>query len=166
MRDLPTLFPFRAQYFPVSGLLDPPQNLPTYIDALRLKALHILSPQQQDLSRALANLQCRALADLQNLYREPYSLHPRPDRDTAMDRVGELLDEDAKHTLREFLNTNPQRLPYRRGRTQVVDADSFLFAENGQYKNVAAQKRDLEDFKAETADAEAELAALEQESAA
>jgi hypothetical protein len=80
-----------------------------------------------------------------------------------MDRVGEYLDEESKHTLHDFLDTDPKRLPSRRERTQVVDADLFLFAESGKYKNVATQKSDLEDLKTERADTKAYLEALERE---
>ncbi|KAJ7925987.1 hypothetical protein B0H13DRAFT_1974132 [Mycena leptocephala] len=140
----------------LSRLLDPPQDLPNHINALRLKALGILSPQQQHL--------CRVLVDVQESNGERHFLHhPRPDRDTAMDRVGEYLDEESKHTLHDFLDTDPKRLPSRRERTQVVDADLFLFAESGKYKNVATQKSDLEDLKTERADTKAYLEALERE---
>lgn len=133
VRDLSPLFPFHAQYFPVPRLLDHPQNLSNDVDALRLKALHILGPQQQHL-----------LVDMQESDSQRNFLHhPRPDRDTTMDRLGEFLDEEAKYTLREFLNTDPKRLPSRRERTQVIDADLFLFAEEGTYRNVAARKSDL-----------------------
>ncbi|KAJ7665627.1 hypothetical protein B0H14DRAFT_3909943 [Mycena olivaceomarginata] len=88
--------------------------------------------------------------------------HPRPDRDTAMDRVADFLDDETQNTLHEFLETHPKRLPSRRERTQVADPDLFLFAEEG---NEAAQKGDLENLRAERADTEAYLEALEQEAA-
>ncbi|KAJ7804253.1 hypothetical protein B0H14DRAFT_3486473 [Mycena olivaceomarginata] len=142
----------------LSRLVDPPQNLPSNVDALRLKAFYILSPQQQRL--------CRGLLDVQESDGQRNFLpHPRPDRDTAMDRVGDFLDDEDQNTLREFLRTDPKRLPSRRERTRVADPDLFLFAREGEYKNVAAQKVDLENLKAERADTAAYLEAQEQKAA-
>ncbi|KAJ7709180.1 hypothetical protein B0H14DRAFT_3642249 [Mycena olivaceomarginata] len=105
----------------LSQLLDPPQNLPSDVDALRLKAFNILSPQQQRL--------CRGLLDVQESDgRRNFLHHPPPDRDTAMDRVGDFLDDEDQKTLRKFLKTDPKRLPSRRERTRVADPDLFLFA--------------------------------------
>ncbi|KAJ7692980.1 hypothetical protein B0H14DRAFT_3662611 [Mycena olivaceomarginata] len=142
----------------LSRLLDPPQNLPSDVDALRLKGFNILSPQQQCL--------CRGLLDVQGSDGQRNFLHhPRPDRDTAMDRVGDLLDDEDQNTLREFLKTDPKRLPSCQERTQVAHPDLFLFAREGEYKNVTAQKVDLENLRAERADTAAYLEALEQKAA-
>ncbi|KAJ7309962.1 hypothetical protein DFH08DRAFT_899033 [Mycena albidolilacea] len=128
------------------------------VDALHLKAFDILSPQQQRL--------CRGLLDVQESDgRRNFLHHPRPDRDTAMDRVGDFLDEEDQNTLREFLKTDPKRIPSRRERTRVADPDLFLFAREGEYKNVAAQKVDLENLSAKRADIAAYLEALEQKAA-
>ncbi|KAJ7834764.1 hypothetical protein B0H14DRAFT_3708992 [Mycena olivaceomarginata] len=141
-----------------SRLLDPPQNLPSDVDALRLKAFNILSPQQQRL--------CRGLLDVQESDGQRNFLHhPRPDRNTVMDRVGDFLDDEDQNTLCEFLKTDPKRLHSRRERTQGADPDLFLFAREGEYKNVAAQKIDLENLRAERADTAAYLEVLEQKAA-
>jgi hypothetical protein len=82
-----------------------------------------------------------------------------------MDRVGDFLDDEDQNTLREFLKTDPTRLPSRREQTRVADPDLFLFAREGEYKNAAAQKMDLENLRAERADTAAYLEALEQKAA-
>lgn len=57
VRDLSPLSPFRAQHFPVAQLLNPGKTLTQDIDELRLRALSILSPQQQHLGRVLLEIQ-------------------------------------------------------------------------------------------------------------
>ncbi|KAJ7825021.1 hypothetical protein B0H14DRAFT_3727145 [Mycena olivaceomarginata] len=116
---------------------------------------NILSPQQQRL--------CRGLLDVQESDGRRNFL--RPDRDTAMDWVGDFLDDEDQNTLREFLKTDPKRLPSRRERTRVADPDLFLFAREGEYKNAAAQKMDLENLRTERADTAAYLEAREQKAA-
>ncbi|KAJ7511824.1 hypothetical protein B0H11DRAFT_1953157 [Mycena galericulata] len=145
-------------FHPVSRLLNPLEDLPSEADILRLKALSILSPEQQQL--------CRALVDAQEPDNKRNILHhPRPDRDTAMDRLAEFLDEEARHAFEKYLKTDPQRLSYRREQNQPFGgaADLYLFAEAGQYTNVATKKADLEDLKAEKVEMTMYLEAFEQE---
>ncbi|KAJ7508447.1 hypothetical protein B0H11DRAFT_1965036 [Mycena galericulata] len=143
-------------FHPVSRLLNPLEDLPSEADILRLKALSILSPEQHQL--------CRALVDAQEPDNKRNILHhPRPDRDTAMDRLAEFLDEEVRHAFEKYLKTDPQRLPSRREQHQAFGAaDLYLFAEAGQYTNVAT-KKDLEDLKAEKVEMTMYLGAFEQE---
>lgn len=125
VRDLSPLSPFRAQHFPVAQLLNPGKTLTQDIDELRLRALSILSPQQQHLGRVLL--------EIQDLNGERNILHhPRPDRSTALDRMRTLLNDGAFQTLREYLETDPKRLLSRRERTSHTDVDRYLFEAEGK----------------------------------
>ncbi|KAJ7070579.1 hypothetical protein C8F01DRAFT_1106918 [Mycena amicta] len=141
----------------LTQLLNPPNDLPARVDTVRLRALSILSPQQQDLCRVLVTLQ-------DSNTKQNFIHHRRPDRTTVMDRLDPFLDDEEKSTLRAFLDTNPERLSSRRAQIQDADEDLYLFAPEGSYKNVAKQKQDLEGLKAEIAESEAYLLLLEQRS--
>ncbi|KAJ7234742.1 hypothetical protein B0H12DRAFT_1076258 [Mycena haematopus] len=122
--------------------------------------LQILTPEQQHLCRALANLQEHSNGERNFIH------HPRPDRETVMDRLREFLDQHTLQTLFDLLDTNPQRIPSRYERTQSGDPDLFLFSQPGQYVNVKAQRKELEALRAAKADTKAYLVALEQEAEA
>ncbi|KAJ7142867.1 hypothetical protein C8R44DRAFT_846643 [Mycena epipterygia] len=140
----------------LSQLLHPPETLTQDIDDLRLRALDILSPQQQHLARVLLEAQ---ESDGQRNF-----LHlPRPDRSTAMDRVRDFLNEEEQQTLDDFLRTKPKRLLSRREQINITNVDLYLFEEDGKYYNVSAQKQDLDNLRAERADTQACLEALEAE---
>lgn len=156
VRDLSPLSPFRAQHFPVAQLLNPGKTLTQDIDELRLRALSILSPQQQHLGRVLLEIQ-DSDGERNILH------HPRPDRSTALDRMRTLLNNGAFQTLREYLETDPKRLLSRRERTSHTDVDRYLFEAEGKYSNVASQQEDLDNLRAERADTQAYLEALEAE---
>ncbi|KAF8204394.1 hypothetical protein K438DRAFT_1964734 [Mycena galopus ATCC 62051] len=135
----------------LSRLLNPPQTLPSDVEALRLRALAILGPEQEHL--------CRVLLDIQDSDGQRHILyHIRPDRATALDRVGVFLDDEEKKILKDFLNTNPSRLPSRRDQP---DADLALFSKAGTYVNVNAQNEYLQTLRAERSETAAFLEALE-----
>ncbi|KAJ6467223.1 hypothetical protein DFH09DRAFT_1223738, partial [Mycena vulgaris] len=140
----------------VAQLLNPGKTLTQDIDELRLRALSILSPQQQHLGRVLLEIQ-DSDGERNILH------HPRPDRSTALDRMRTLLDDGAFQTLREYLETDPKHLLSRRERTNHTDVDRYLFEAEGKYSNVASQQEDLDNLRAERADTQAYLEALEAE---
>ncbi|KAJ7487944.1 hypothetical protein FB451DRAFT_1225988 [Mycena latifolia] len=142
----------------LAQLLHPPETLTQDIADLRLRALTILSPPQQHLARVLLEIQ--EFDGQRNLLH-----HPRPDRITAMDRMRRLLDDDdeALQTLQDLLDADPKRLLSRREQINATNADLYLFEQDGLYSNVASQKEDLQNLRAERADTEAYLEALESE---
>ncbi|KAJ6560281.1 hypothetical protein B0H19DRAFT_112818 [Mycena capillaripes] len=98
----------------VTQLIKPPTYVKADADNLRLKALSILSTEQQGV--------CRVLMDKLDERRSQRNLdhHPRPDFTTALARIGALPDE-GHLILRQQLTEDVKRLPLRheRGRTDV-----------------------------------------------
>ncbi|KAJ7671561.1 hypothetical protein DFH06DRAFT_1177957, partial [Mycena polygramma] len=137
----------------IHRFLDPPASTPEDIQTLIKKAIGILGAENESL--------CRALVDVLESDEERHRLHhPRPDIDTAMERVAAHLDSQLHSTLRQYLKADPKRRPTRRERTQGGQMDLFLFSEPSDYTSVASRREDLAELKAELGDNEAYLDAI------
>ncbi|KAF8146634.1 hypothetical protein K438DRAFT_1990442 [Mycena galopus ATCC 62051] len=119
-----------------------PASLPQDVIALRAKALKLLTPPQRELCEFLYKhwKAGRAQRNAQQ--------HERPDRQTALERLeGAGLDLDGLRILKEFLDTNPARLPGW-GENPADVHLRRLFAATGTYETVAVLRQKLEKLRA------------------
>ncbi|KAF8146639.1 hypothetical protein K438DRAFT_1990449 [Mycena galopus ATCC 62051] len=127
---------YKSDY--LTYILSPaPATTPPDVVALRAKALKLLTPPQLKLCRFLYE-QWKAGQVQRNTQQ-----HEQPDRETALERLEEAgVDSEGLAVLRDFLHTNPARLPG--SGENASDIHLRLFAPSGTYKKVAVLRGELE----------------------
>lgn len=125
-------------------LLEPPPYLTPAADAARVDALNILTPDEQ------------ALVEVLNSMRKDNHMvgnarhRPRPDRATTLNCIEEAsISQDNLRTLKDFLATNPTRIPGWHEPESFDGHELLLFAPDGSYCNAATHRKKVEVLKKE-----------------
>ncbi|KAJ7702588.1 hypothetical protein B0H14DRAFT_3030858 [Mycena olivaceomarginata] len=129
----------------ITHLLNPPlknpdgEDLSDEVHGARIAALSILSAEQLSLATALVD---KLLKEKQV---RNAAQHPKPDRQTTLARTVDLKRKD-HDALRDFLATDPKRLPLREDGPAT---DLHLFCRDGDYVSVDNRWKGLEKKKQE-----------------
>ncbi|KAJ7119629.1 hypothetical protein C8R44DRAFT_788560 [Mycena epipterygia] len=127
----------------ITRLIDPPiRHLPlsTTVNTRRILALALLTPEE----RSVCELLVKELKSGRGVRNEQQ--HARPDRATALHRLGLCVPLNHLQMLQQFLATNPERI---RMEDDDADADLRIFAPDNSYVSVEVRRLELTQARAE-----------------